>query len=97
MPVVDDVVAVDPRVQDRDLGQGQQAGAAEERHEPEVDAVALAEPRAEALARGEKAREVDLVERGENGGGALGLDQPFGDPSGGAGSSASARSHRSPR
>ena len=33
MPVVDDVVALDPRVQDRDLGQGLQAGAAEERHE----------------------------------------------------------------
>src|SRR5260370_690838 len=74
-----DVGAVDPRVQDAHLAERVNHRAREERHETEVDAVpgleTLAVPRAQRL----QLTEVDLVERGEDGRGALRLDQACGD------------------
>src|SRR5437870_9756083 len=74
-----DVGAVDPRVEDGNLAERVDHRAREERHETEVDAMpgleTLAVPRAQRL----QLAGVDLVERGEDGRGALRLDQARGD------------------
>jgi hypothetical protein len=78
-PAVHDVVAVDLGVDGGNLLQRRDAGAAEERHEAEADAVLLLE--AVLVLRPERhdGAAVDLVERREDGGGVLRGDESLGD------------------
>src|SRR5262249_61764844 len=73
---LDDVRAVDTRVENRHLAQAVDDRTREQRHEPEIDAVLGAKPFAMARAQRQQLAEVDLVERGEDRGGALRLYQP---------------------
>ena len=74
--MIDDVVALDRRVHDRHLAQGQHGGPREQRHEPEVDAVTRPEPLARARPERLQLADVDLVERRQDGRRPLSLDEP---------------------
>src|SRR5690606_23771125 len=77
--VVDDVVAVDRGVDDREALQRVGGGLGEEAHEAELDAVLLLELLAQLLAQGHDLAEVDLVERGQHRDRLLRLHQALGD------------------
>src|SRR2546428_295551 len=78
--LVDDVVAADLGVDHRDVAQRRDAGAREERHEAEPDAVLLLEALLVLGAQRDHRAHIDLVEGGEDGGGSLRLDEALGDP-----------------
>ena len=77
--VVDDVVAVDRGVDDRELLQRVHRRLHEERHEAQPHAVLLLEALLVLLAQLHHRLHVHFVERGEDGGGRLRLHQALGD------------------
>jgi hypothetical protein len=78
--VVDDVVAIHRRVQDREFFQGVHGGFDEEAHETQLAAVFLLETVLHALAHVHDRGHVDFVEGGQNGVGRLRLQQTLGHP-----------------
>ena len=78
--LVDDVVTADLRIDGRNLGERGDAGAREERHEPEPDAVRLLETLFVRGAERHHGAHVDLVEGREDRGGVLRLYEALGDP-----------------
>ena len=77
--VIDDVVAVDRRVDDRIFLERMHRRLDEEAHEAELDAVLLLEALLVAVAQLDHRRHVHFVERGEDRGGRLRLHEPLGD------------------
>ena len=77
--VIDDVVAVDRRIDDREASQRLDARLDEERREAELHAVLLLEILLVAGARSVDCRQIDLVEGREHRGRRLRLDQALGD------------------
>src|SRR5579883_2285536 len=80
MVLVDDVVALDLRVDRRQFLERHDAGLDEERHEAQAHAVLLLEAVAIALTERHHSRHVRLVEGGEHGSRVLGFLQALGDP-----------------
>ena len=78
--LVDDLVTADLRVDRGNLAQRRDAGAGEEGHEAEPDAVRLAEAVLVLRPERQHAAHVDLVEGREDGGGPLRLHEALGDP-----------------
>ncbi len=77
--MVDDVSAADFGVDAGELFEAIDGGFHEEGHETEFHVVFFLKRFAVLFAEGRDARQVDLVEGGEQGGLTLGLDQPLGD------------------
>ena len=77
--MVDDVVAIDRGVQDRELLQRGHGGLDEEAHEAQTHAVRLLELVAVLLAQRHDRRHVHFVERGQDGVFVLRLQQALGD------------------
>jgi hypothetical protein len=77
--VVDDVVAVDRRVDQRELAQRVHGGLDEEAHEAELDAELLLEALLVAAAQLDHRLHVDFVERRQDGRRRLRLHPPLGD------------------
>ena len=77
--VIDDVVAVDRRVDHRELLQRVHRRLDEEAHEAELDAVLLLEALLVPVAQVDHRLHVDFVERGEDRGGRLRLHEALGD------------------
>jgi hypothetical protein len=78
--VVDDVAAIDRRVDQRIFLERMHDGLHEEAHEAELDAVLFLEALLVAVAQVDDRLHVHFVERGQDRGRRLRLHEPLGDP-----------------